>query len=240
MSPLRLGLVRTGRSTRYLRPIAKSLLRIANSGGVSLCPVADILRLTFSEEGTGLSTSLLAFVGFQRGLVIRPTLLIILPGASPLWCGYGLFSTARDYAQLIDVSYYALGNGSPQRDWYGVSYQATHYLEKNLVLWRYKLIGPGKSLKDCSLSQRNCPILLGMPKTAVTESVALCCNGGRRSVPFHSPIYARIGAASVYPVATGNEVRWPVAPRSAGSRCSDPPQVYLRESCSDVQFVSLV
>ena len=82
-------------------------------------------------------------------------------------------------AEFPDVPQDALADRLPQLHRYGIADQAAHRLTENLLPLSGELVATGKALKDRSLPQRECSVLLRMSEAAISESVKL--GGHRRS-----------------------------------------------------------
>ena len=84
---------------------------------------------------------------------------------------------------------------------------------------------PREALEDRSLAEGNRPVLLGMTETAVSEAVELRRHRGRRVIPGHPPVDARIGSPRTPLVTIGDEILVPVPPGPSGAGGLNPPQV---------------
>src|SRR5690606_25009069 len=107
----------------------------------------------------------------------------------------------------------------------GIADQTTHRLAIDGLAPSREFVSAREALQDRPLSQRDGPVLLGMPEAPVSEAVKLSGHRRRRFVPRHPPVHARIGLAGPLLVAVGHEIFVPVTPRTAWTRCLDSLQV---------------
>src|SRR5438132_7443292 len=103
-------------------------------------------------------------------------------------------------------------NGATEGDWNCVADESSECLETYLTIFRHKSVIARETLENGGFSQRDGPILLRMAESTIPETVALGSHGGRRFIPFHSPVDTRIGFSAVRAVAVRNQVLGPITP----------------------------
>ena len=89
----------------------------------------------------------------------------------------------------------------------------------------HESIGLRETLDDSTLTQRNGAILIGMSESAIAETEKLRGHRGRRFIPTHAAIDARIGFATFFAMAFGDEFGIPVPPSTSRSRGADAAKI---------------
>jgi len=98
---------------------------------------------------------------------------------------------------LAKVSLYTPADRFAESNRHRVAYHSADALERILAARLNERVAFGEGLKDGAFSQGKRSVLLGMAEAAVSEAVELSSYRGRRSVPFHPAIYARVGLSRI-------------------------------------------
>ena len=101
----------------------------------------------------------------------------------------------------------------------------------------HKLVIARESLEHRSLANGYGTVLLGMSKSAVSESIELRRHGGGWLVPAHTPINAAVCLARIFAMALGNKSLWPISPSSTLSRGLDAPHVERRKRRTEMKSI---
>src|SRR5262245_30957996 len=95
-----------------------------------------------------------------------------------------------------------------ETNWHGITDHPADRLEMVVLARPHEGIGPRKRLENRSLAQRDAAILLWVPESTIAEPIELSGDRGRRFIPHHAPINARVGLSGLLFVAGRPEVAW--------------------------------
>jgi hypothetical protein len=132
------------------------------------------------------------------------------------------FRHARESANVLKD---AFSNHAPELHGYGISNQAAEGLKLNPFALGNEGVGTRKPLEDGAFAKRKSPVLFGVAKSSVPEAEELRGQRGRRLVPSHPAVNARVAFSRLTAMTSRNQMLGPVPPSPPGFRRPNSFQV---------------